>query len=708
MRYVLILAALVSAGLLLLLTTASENSPLFADYFPVLMIVAGSLVVGLLVLAGYQLVRLRRRIRHGVFGSKLTSKLLLWFSLVALLPGAVVYGASVFFLNRSIETWFDVRVDKALGAGVNLGQAVLDDLLRETRKKAERIAIALSDEGAGSVITMLSALREQGGVQELTLFDDMGRVVATAGNENSGLLPQVPDKSLLWRVRQQETYSRVDALPDGDLVMRVLVPVYSTSFGGETRVLQVLQAVPSRLGEDAELVQAAYGDYQEIAVSRLGIKRLYGIALTLTLIVALLFTFALSYWLSDRLGAPLRTLVRGTRAVAQGDFSQMRPVNNRDELGTLIHSFNRMTRQLAEARSEVERNHLQTQQAKAYLETVLGALSSGVITLDEKLRVRSANASALSLLGATESGLVDRELLDWGPRDSPLDSFGHALHTYLMGQSTWEHQVPFSDGQQNRIFLVRGSPLPDRVAAGYTLVFDDMTTLIHAERDAAWAEVARRLAHEIKNPLTPIQLSAERLAFKLADKLPVPEQEMLIRSTSTIVNQVAAMKSMVDAFANYARLPRAQLARLDLNALVRDVLSLYDGSGAGIRLLLADNLPAIRGDATLLRQVIHNLLQNAQDALHGQPDPQITLLTREGAGVVNLTLTDNGPGFPETLRNRLFEPYATTKPKGTGLGLAIVKKIIEEHHGHIHVENLEPCGARISIDLPFPREKVTS
>jgi len=703
MRYVVLAAAALGGVLLYLLSTASQDSPLLAEGFPAMLVVGAVAAALLFGLVGWQLVVLRRRIRNGVFGSKLTLKLLFWFGLVAILPAAVVFSASVFFLNRSIETWFDVRVDNALTSGVNLGQAALDDLLKELSKKSERLALSLSDEGSGSMITLLSTMREQSAVQELTLFDDRGGVVAYAGGEKTSLLPEMPDKNLIWQVRQQQTYSRVEALRDGTLVMRVLVPVYSNTFSGKTRVLQVLQNVPKSLAQDAGVVQDAYRAYQQIAVSRMGLKRLYGIALTLTLLIALLLTISLAYLLSERLGAPLRTLARGTRAVGQGDFSQMRPVHSRDELGALIRSFNRMTQQLSEARAEVEHNHQETEQAKAYLETVLANLSSGVVVLDQDYRVRALNPAALRILGTVSSSLEAQSPREWANGDGALQSFGQqvAARFETQGESLWQQQMDFSGPEGAQILLVRGAPLPQGVARGYTLVFDDVTKLIRAERDAAWGEVARRLAHEIRNPLTPIQLSAERIAHKLGGRLVGSEKEFLLRSTQTIVNQVGAMKAMVDAFASYARMPRARIATLDLNGLIREVLTLYDAHGLDMEVKLAEDLPPVAGDSTLLRQVIHNLLQNAQDALGGKADAHIIINTHAQPERVVLTISDNGPGFPEHLTARLFEPYATTKPKGTGLGLPIVKKIVEEHQGSIRVENQTSGGARISVYLPI-------
>jgi nitrogen fixation/metabolism regulation signal transduction histidine kinase len=702
MRSLIAVALVMGILLLAMLFRASGDSAVFSDSLPTLFFGGGVFGMALLILLGWRLWWLQKRIRRGVFGAKLTLKLLLMFGVVAMLPGLVVYGASVFFLNRSIETWFDVRVDNALASGVNLGQQALDDLLRELDEKAERMALTLSDEGAGSIITSLSTLREQSAVQEMTLFDERGGVIAHVSGERGTLLPVLPDRNVLWQVRQQQPYSRIEEVSERGLIMRVIVPVYASALAGETRVLQLVQPVPAKLARDAQAVQLAYQEYQQIAVSRVGLKRIYGVALTLTLMLALLMTFVIAYLLSERLGAPLRTLARGTRAVAKGDFSQMPQLKSRDELGVLIQSFNRMTRQLSEAREQLARNHQQTEQAKAFLERVLANLSSGVMVLDDALQVRNLNSAAAQILGVAASALDAQPLAGLGQPGEALQQFGATVAArFAEHEGEWQEQIDYAGRGGSQSLLLRGTRLPPGVERGYVLVFDDVTTLINAERNAAWSEVARRLAHEIKNPLTPIQLSAERIARKLDGRLQPADAEFLARATQTIVSQVAAMKSMVDAFAGYARMPRAKLEALDLNALVGEVLALYDARALGLHLSLEEGLPRVAGDSTLLRQVIHNLLQNAQDALAGHPAPSVEVSTRLSNNAVCLSVTDNGAGFPEHLMTRLFEPYATTKAKGTGLGLAIVKKIVEEHHGKIQIENLKSGGAGIRIALPI-------
>ncbi len=452
--------------------------------------------------------------------------------------------------------------------------------------------------------------------------------------------------------------------------------------------------MPESLAKSAEAVEAVYGDYRKLSLSRQGLKRSYIVTLTLALLMALFSAVALAFVLSDRISAPLSDLAQATQAVARGDFSRRTPVTSRDELGVLLESFNSMTRQLDEARQGVESNRRQLETAKARLENILANLSAGVLVFDRELRLSISNHGAAAILGAELGSLSGKALAEW----SEFESFAKPVREAFAvnGERSWQLELVLPG--TGKTLLARGTPLP----SGYVLVFDDVTQLIQAQRATAWAEVARRLAHEIKNPLTPIQLSAERLEMKLADKLGAEDADTLKRGTQTIVNQVAALKAMVDDFRDYARLPAPVLAGLDLNALAAEVLSMYEASSVPIRRNLASGLPQVFADSSQIRQVLHNLIQNAQDALGaaGAPGSAIEVRTELVGGSVRLVVSDNGSGFPEELMARIFEPYVTTKPRGTGLGLAIVKKIVDEHHGEIAIENRPRQGASVSILLP--------
>jgi nitrogen fixation/metabolism regulation signal transduction histidine kinase len=500
----------------------------------------------------------------------------------------------------------------------------------------------------------------------------------------------------------QQPYSAIEALDEGGLQLRVVVPLNDLS--GTTRLLQLMQPVPPALARDAQTVQEIYRDYQELSLSRQGLKRFYALTLTLALLLALLSALLLAILFSERLSAPLGVLAAGTRAVAQGDFSQRHTVKSHDELGLLTESFNAMTMQLAEARGEAQRNQEQLAAAKTYLESVLGNLSAGVMSFDAGNRLISANLSARQILGVDFDALIDTCPVEWPAREPRLSAVVDPIREAFEQDrlETWERQVEFTGLTGTQVLLLRGTRLGG-AESGLVVVFDDITRLLQAQRMAAWGEVAQRLAHEIKNPLTPIQLSAERIQHRLADKLGPSDGEILYRSTQTIVNQVSALKAMVDAFSQYARSPEPDLLPLDLNQLVRDVLGLYESSRPALKLELGTDLPQVSGDAAKLRQLIHNLLQNAGQAVLEVSAPRILVRTEAAGDGVQLTIQDNGPGFPEALMARVFEPYVTTKAKGTGLGLAIVRKIVEEHHGKVTIANLSSGGASVVISLPEAR-----
>ncbi|MDT3737356.1 MAG: ATP-binding protein [Denitratisoma sp.] len=698
MRILLIVAAALAAILLFLLTSASANTALFAGEYRLLLGFTAAVAATLLGLVLWQLRQLWREHRAQVFGSRLKLRLMLMFALMAVVPGALVYAVSLQFAVKSIESWFDVRVDKALEGGLNLGRNALDYLLADLSEKAGTMALELGEASAAMRSAQLNRLREQAGVQTATLLSAGGQVIASSTGERASLLPDLPSPSQLRQARQGLSVSAVEGDATTGLTMRVLVPVAAYSFTGETRVLQLTQAVPASIAASAESVQAVYRDYQELSLAKSSLKWMYTLTLTLALLLSLFTAIALAFLLARRLSAPLSILARGTEAVAAGDYSPREIVSTRDELGVLTQSFSQMTRQLDEARAQAEKSRAETEAARAYLESVLGNLSAGVLAFDADSRLRAANDGARAILHDDLADAQHQPIAGW-TRHRELSEAIVAGCTEQSGE--WQREIEMQNGAGvPQALLVRGSRLPEASGGGCVVVFDDITQLIAAQRSAAWGEVARRLAHEIKNPLTPIQLSAERLAHKLADKLSGAEREMLERSTQTIVNQVEAMKHMVNDFRDYARMPPPQLGALDLNALVEEVLGLYETSRAHLAVELADGLPRVAGDAAQLRQVIHNLVANAEDALAEVADPEIRIATRaEGRGAV-LSVSDNGGGFPKEILARAFEPYVTTKAKGTGLGLAIVKKIVDEHHGQIEIANAAPHGAQVRIRLP--------
>ncbi len=697
MRVALAVIAALGAILLFLLASASANTALFAANYTWLLAINGVAALALLALVGLQLRRLRRDFKGGVFGSRLKSRLLLMLSLMAVLPGALVYGVSMQFAVKSIDSWFDVRVDTALEGGLNLGRSVLDGLQADLLAKTRDAALDLGD-GAFIGPSRLNRLREQAGAQTAILLTLSGQVLGSSSVELGSLLPPLPAPSQLRAARGGRGLAQIGEAPGGGLMVRALAAV-DGSLGSEPRVLQLTQAVPPSIARSAESVAAAHRDYQELQLGRTGLKQIYTLTLTLSLLLALFSAIALAFFLAERLARPLLILAEGTRAVAAGDFAPRATVEASDELGVLTHSFNSMTQQLGEARAQAEHHRHEMEAAQAYLESVLANLSAGVLAFDLRFRLRAANRGAQAILGDDLAGFEQQRLQEW-PRHETLA--GAILGGFAARGDEWQEQLEIArpDGMPQAL-LVRGTALPAAGGGGgYVVVFDDITKLIAAQRSAAWGEVAQRLAHEIKNPLTPIQLSAERLQLKLADQLTGASRELLDRATQTIVNQVEAMKNMVNDFRDYARTPLPQLAPLDLAVLLGEVLGLYEESHAVIAVAPAPtSLPLVLADANQLRQVLHNVLTNAQDALAGVADARIAITMAQDAGRVRLTVRDNGPGFAPQILARAFEPYVTTKSKGTGLGLAIVKKIVDDHGGEIRLAS--DHGGEVSIWLPL-------
>ncbi|TFL15855.1 HAMP domain-containing protein [Pusillimonas caeni] len=759
LRLALLIAAVSALALLGLLVWSTGNASRYAQQYDMLLMLNGVLAVALIFWVGVLAARLLRQIRRRQFGARLTARFALFFALIGVLPGALIYVLSVQFMSRSIESWFNVRVDSALEAGLNLGRAALDTQLSDVRNRAKVIATALNDTSDADMAVAITRLRETNGVAEAMIFTGSGRLVAFSSSDYGQLIPEGPPAHVLNHLRVSRSYEAAeadeppageegqgaDALSSGELGLhlRVVLPVRSLDRASsalgvspETRWLQVIQPVPEQIARNANQVQQGFRDYQELALSRLGLRKLYGITLTLALILAVFAAVVVALALSRRLVRPLLTLAAGTQAVGVGDYRPLPEPPEKDEVGQLTRSFNAMTRQLDEARRMVENNRQQLERSNVYLESVLSNLSSGVLVFDEGFRLNLFNQGAQSILQVDLRSAKGRplETVEGAFKLSQLIRQAFAAHAAVGSERPyWQQQFELElDGAEGRrengqhhvvTLLARGTHLTvDGRGNGYLVVFDDISEVISANRTVAWGEVARRLAHEIKNPLTPIQLSAERLAMKLADRLNESDAAMLMRSTNTIVNQVASLKQMVDDFREYARTPPAQMQDVDVNELVADVLMLYgwdpsggalrgDGRSVRIEAVFETGLPTIEGDPTQLRQLIHNLVANARDAAcQAQPieEARIYVQTRltESSGDdgarqqgVRLTVSDNGPGFEAQVLTRVFEPYVTTKATGTGLGLAIVKKIVEEHGGRIDVANRREGGARISILL---------
>ncbi|MGK5026584.1 ATP-binding protein [Janthinobacterium sp. RB2R34] len=747
LRYLLVVGGGIVSILLFLLASASDNSGFFDRYYTWLLGLNAAVAVSLLALVSISLARLYARYKSGKFGSRLMMRLVMLFAAVGILPGLVIFLVSLQFVSHSIESWFNVKIEAALESGLELGRAGLDAALVELDQRGKKAVADMRSDPAAAPAVLTSLLREEG-MQNVMIVSGDGVLLASAGPHSGA---DLPSSAMLAQAALPAGYASAEGGPElhddgtesggggmrpapqgtdatASLRLRVLVAVPGPSVS--PRYLQLLQTVPPKLATNGEMLRGAYSEYKERFVAREGLRKMYMEILTLTLLLAIFGAIGSAFLIASKLAQPLLLLAEGTRAVAEGDLSPRPIVASRDELGTLTQSFNIMTRQLLDARTAVESNRTALQNAKAHLESVLANMSAGVMVLDGDFKLVTCNDSVERILQHAGVTMVGQPLTSI----SGIEEFGTAIVSAFSAQSAqsasgrnlqqrlhWQRQIeiprrPGSSADEHDItLLARGSRLPVESGSGYIVVFDDISDVISAQRSIAWGEVARRLAHEIKNPLTPIQLSAERLQMKLEGKLEQSDADLLGRATSTIVKQVDAMKRMVDDFRDYARTPPAVLAPLRLNELIEEILNLYLGGDDGdiIHPVLAPELPMVMGDPTQLRQVIHNLLQNAQDAMtdlpQGSPRPRIDVRTeaihyRSADGGVNvavrMAITDNGPGFAPKILARAFEPYVTSKARGTGLGLAMVKKIIDEHGGRIDIENREDSsGASVVILL---------
>ena len=719
------LIAILALALLVLLALASANTQFFDQYFTWLYV--ANIVIGLIFLFVIitLVFNLWLRWRKGQFGSKLIIKLAAFFALVGVLPGAILYGVSLQFVSRSIESWFDVKVENALEAGLSLGKSTIQitrqDLLQKGTELATEIDAISRRSGEGGLTLLLSRQRQQIDLDELTLLVNAQKVVASSTTGLVSYASQMGVVDKLDQAKLKGSYIEIDEpnreLDKSSYTIKILIPIYygSSSLGvfnlrsrSEDRFLLLVKNLPVGLSNNALAVQEAYTEYQEKALGRSGLRKMYIGTLTISLFLAMFIAMGLAFYLGRQLAYPLITLLKGTKEVAEGNLSPKPEINTGDELGLLTKQFNLMTSQLREARTSIE-------QARKFSETVLSNLSAGVCVFDIDFRLVLANSGADRIFSLPLQQAHGKKLSDF-PKLVRLEQMvqeAFATHEVISDDDHWQKQLILDDGlaidpqhEHGITLLARGSKLS---TGQYILVFDDISDVVSAQRALAWGEVARRLAHEIKNPLTPIQLSAERLQQKLSDSLEQSQKELLEKSTNTIINQVQAMKTMVDDFRDFAKTPEANLQDMSLNGLIEELLGLYEQ--VGIQAQLDSRCPMMKGDPTQLRQVIHNLLQNSMDASSDagrQPEVIVkteylpfTATSTNGKGVIRMTVKDSGSGFPAKILARAFEPYVTTKAKGTGLGLAMVKKIVDDHQAKIEIRNIvvneSVTGAEVSI-----------
>ena len=696
--YLIFLVAL-AAALVYSLTLATNSGSPLSEYFWWL-IAAGGLIVTILLamLLRYGWLLLRHN-RHNMLGSRLTRRLALMFTLIAVLPGLFLFGVSAQFISYSINSWFGNDTAQALESSLTLSKSALDNTLDNTIEQAAALQVEIiSRTSMGG--TAAEALRLSG---ETARFSQVGLYNPADGTteliSNPAALPPPPAEKEVAEELQRHGSSRSVTNINGKLYAQGWLALPAPQEKG--KALFFRRPIPDNVARDAELIENARSKYAELTYAKQGLQTFFLITLLAAALLSIMLALVIALYFARRFIEPILSLAEGAKAVAQGDFSQPRPVYRNDELGQLTRLFNHMTEQLAIAREAEALNRIRQEAARHYLETVLESLTAGVITLDEAGRLKTLNRSAENILGLPLSELSGSNWHDW-PQSVPqylllTELFQTILATEHTGKPV---QTAYTGGDEARILLAKATPLPADNGGGTVLVFDDITLLVRAQKEAAWGEVAKRLAHEIRNPLTPIQLSAERLAWKLQDKLGEQDAQILTRSTDTIIKQVAAMKEMVEAFRNYARAPSLKLEKQDLNKIIEEVLLLYE-AGACTFDAVFSNIPAVMyADTTAMRQVLHNIFKNAAEAAEEAAQPEVHIHTDNTDGKITLTVTNNGKSFSKDMLANAFEPYVTDKPTGTGLGLPVVKKIVEEHGGRIALSNPAEGGACVKITLP--------
>ena len=694
---------------LYLLASAAQNSQAFERWLPGILLVNIAGLLTLLVLLAGKLYQLVKDFRRNVPGSRLKGRTVAIFSVLAVAPILVVYYFALQFLSRGIDSWFEIEVSQGLKDTRELSHAALEVRVREFLQHTQVVAHELSGLTDFNLFSTLERERRDSGALEFTVVGAPTQIIATSSDQPMDTLPAPATDEMMLQIRRGRPYVSLDTDATGGYVIRAAAPL-DAGPNAPSHVLIALYPVPQQLSQLADTVQRSYTQYANLVQLRQPLESTFVLILTFVVLMSLIAAVYGAFFAAQRLVQPVQDLIAGTRAVAKGNYDTRLPLPSRDELGFLVISFNDMTKRLGRAREETRRSQQAVEAERAGLAVILARLSTGVVSLTPDLTVRTANQAASAILGVDLEAAVGARF-DESINDSVLfTDFLAAVKSRLEeDQLDWREQIELPSESGKRVLMCACTALPNDVggAPGVVLVFDDITTLLQAQRDAAWGEVARRLAHEIKNPLTPIQLSAERMQRKFEGSMNAEDAQILQRATHTIVAQVEAMKQMVNAFSEYARAPDMHMARFDLNQLITEVVDLYRAqeSTAELALLLDVNLPQISADRVRIRQILNNLVTNSLEALEGRAGARIEIETQtveDGPKrMAAIIVSDNGPGFQRDLIGTVFDPYVTSKPKGTGLGLAIVKKIVEEHGGRIEADNRRSGGARVRILLPL-------
>ena len=707
MKYIITIVSFIGISLLILLAKAISNSDLISsDSFRALLGLNILFIFSLIVLIGFQIFRLLQNVKKEITGSRLTLRLVMSFALMGVVPVLIVYLVSVNFLTKSIESWFDVKVESALEGGLTLGQKTIDILMKDIELKGKSIAYSIGNVDSQQRYSLLTDLREKFRIQDAVIFDQ-NSIIIEVSSEKSDLIPPIPNIKDLEK-GGRGFFGRIEEKDGEQIFLKTFTPILTKNVNSKTLILQLTQPIPPSIANLALSVESVYSEYQQLTYSRNSLKIIYILTLTLVLLLALLSSVSASFVISRRFSSPLAMLADATRQISKGNYKKIISKQGKDEIGVLISSFNSMTSQLEDATNNSEKDRERLEVARTFLETILAHLTTGVIVLDQAKIIRLNNIAASKILKIKSSDMSNMpmsEIVDKYLLFKPMYEF---VESYIDSdkKNKKEESQEFKlnkENEQESTIMLQITPIKNNKDKSYVLVIDDISEVTQAQRHRAWGEIARRLAHEIKNPLTPIQLSAERIQHKFKNKLNKEDSEILERSTNTIVNQVNSLKIMVNEFAEYARPTKIQKDAVQIDELIDEVVALYEIE-KNITIKKDRKIPTIYADQNKLRQVIINLLENSQDALKEIKNKKIMISIRNKIGGIELTVEDNGVGIPDIIIGRIFEPYVTSKKTGTGLGLAIVHKIVEEHEGKITIDRIKNSGTRVTINLKI-REK---
>lgn len=686
------------------ISDATSNSANFGKYYTVLVFFNAIGLILLLGLISYNVIKLIIQYRLKAAGSRLVARMLGIFVLLTIIPVSIVYYFSLSFLHRSIDSWFDVGIEQALEDSLQLGRSALDLRKREALKKTRLIAERMATIPDEVLVIFLSDALSDYQANELTLVGLNG-VILGSSSVDSAEIPRALTKTEIGSLGEDGHYLDLESNLERGLQIRVVVPVMDLQRIDQQKTLQALFPISDQINQLTLGVQQAYEQYRELAVLRNPLKTSFTLALSLVWLLSVLSAILLAFISARRLVSPINHLVEATQAVASGDYEQRLRITGDDELAVLTRSFNAMTRKIARASEQAEQSQKMETMQKKYLASVLQHINSGVMTLDQNCRIRQCNRAAEQMLDLAEGEIEQQDIMQLADLHPAFTRFYQAIKNNLSGEEDWQEEVILFSETGRKVLRARGTvlQLPGQVHQQVVMI-DDLTELIQAQKNTAWSDMARRLAHEIKNPLTPIQLSAERLQAKLSSELDSSAKQLLDRYTHTIVQQVEAMKKMVNSFTEYARPPNPRPQSIQFNQLLSEVIALYEENkhGVAFKLEFAPQLPNIYADPIRIRQLLHNLIKNAYEAAGENGWVKIaTCLTEErGNEYLQMLVQDSGDGIDEALQSSIFEPYVTDKVSGSGLGLAIVKKIVDEHNGIILFENLPDAGASFTLMLP--------